>query len=72
MGTTGYLCPDQSGLGVEDIRIDLFQGVPSHVIMSISGGTGKAGGGDPVFLHGTDDLGLVKFGDSVYLRKALR
>ena len=65
VGAAGDLRPDQGSLGVEYVGVDLFQGVPAQVIVAVAGGSGKAGGADPILPHGIEHLGLVVFGDGI-------
>ena len=71
MGAAGDLGPDQGGLRVEHIGVDLFQSIPAQVIVTVAGGGGKAGGGYPVFLHGGQNLGLIVLRHRVNGGKAL-
>ena len=50
---------------MEYIGIDTLQIIPAHIVITITGGGGKAGGGDPVLLHGPENLGLVVLRDFV-------
>ena len=71
MGAAGDLGPYQGGFRVEHIGIDLFQGIPAQVIVAVAGGGGKTGGGDPVFLHGRQNLGLIVLGHGINGGKTL-
>ena len=44
---------------MEGIRIDLFQGITSHIVISVTGGGCETGGVHPVFLHGGNDFRLI-------------
>ena len=65
MGAADDLRTDQSGLRMKGVRIDPLQGVAAQIVVAVAAGGSKAGGADPVFLHGRDDLGLVVFRDAV-------
>ena len=65
MGAAGDLGPDQGRFRVKYIGVDLFQRIPSQIVIAVAGGGGEAGGGNPVALHGGEHLGLVVFGDGV-------
>ena len=59
MSTAGDLRTHKGSLRVEHVSINVFQVVTAHIIVAVAGGCGKAGGGNPVFLHGRQDLCLV-------------
>ena len=71
MGAAGNLGPDQGGLRMEYVRIDLFQSIPAQVVVAVAGGGCEAGGGNPIFPHGVQDLCLVVFRNGINGRKAL-
>ena len=52
VGAAGDLGPDQGGLRMEYVRIDLFQGIPAQVVVAVAGGGCEAGSGNPILPHG--------------------
>ena len=61
VGAAGDLRAHQRGLGVEHVGVDPLQIVPAEIVIAVAGGSGEAGGGDPVFLHRPQHLGLIVF-----------
>ena len=66
MGAVDELDAHQGVLGVEDLRVDLFQFVPAQVVISVAGGSGKVALGDPVGLKGVQHLLRVGLGHLIH------
>ena len=71
MGAVDELDAHQSGLGAEDLGIDLVQLVPAQVVVAVAGGAGKVGVGHPVVLEGLQHPLGVLLGDGVDAVKLL-
>ena len=72
MGAAGDLGAHQRRLGAEAVGVDPLQIVAALVVVAVAGGEIEVIGGQPVLLHGGDDLHLVGLGNGVDLGKALR
>ena len=72
MGTAGDLGPHQGCLRVEAIGIDPLQIIPPLIVIAVTGGGGKMGSVDAVFLHSGKHLALVVLRHCVDLPESLR
>ena len=72
VGAAGDLGTHQRRLGAEAVGVDPLQIVAALVVVAVAGGEIEVIGGQPVFLHGGDDLHLVGLGNGVDLGEALR
>ena len=71
MRTTGDMGANQRSFRVEDICINLLQFIAAFVIVAVTGGSGKAGGTDTVFLESGQYFCLIVFGNLINRIEAL-
>ena len=69
MGAIDKLEPHQSILCVKDMRVDLFQFIPTNVIITIASGPCKIALSHPVRLKSIQNLLCVGLGNCVYVCK---
>ena len=71
MGAIDELDANQSGLGAEEVGVDLVQLVPAQVVVAVAGGSGEVVLRHTVVLEGAQDpLGILG-GDSVDMGELL-
>ena len=71
MGAAGDLGTHQRRLGAEAVGVDALQCVAALIVVAVAGGKIEVVGGQPVLLHGGDDLHLVGLGDGVDTGEAI-
>ena len=72
MGAAGGLGPHQSRLRAEAVGIHPLQIVPPLVVVAVARGQVEVGGVHPVFLHGSDNLGLIELRHLVNVPELVR
>ena len=71
MGAAGDLGTHQRRLDAEAVGVDTLQRVAALIVVAVAGGEVEMVGGQPVLLHGGDDLHLVGLGDGVNIGEAI-
>ena len=71
VGAAGDLGAHQRRFGAEAVGVDALQIVAALVVVAVAGGEVEVIGGQPVLLHGGDDLQLIGLGNGVDGREAV-